>query len=187
MKVKTILKINKLVREEKIVEIGANPFLKDTKIPVNIVKSKNKYKKQNDVLVPLEAVLEKTPFAKLYITSENRILFNRIPANAKSVFMWMIFEINQGDDFVQVNRERCMKELSIKAVATYSNAIKKLIRYGMIKQTKAFDTYWINSEFVFFGSRIKKYPQRLDKVYIEEDDQEYPSNDNEKLNLLRPQ
>lgn len=187
MKVKTIIKVNKVVREEKIVNIGVNPLVKDLKIPVTTLKMKGLYKNEDGIMVPTDIVVEKTPFAKLFITPENRKLFNGIPDTAKGLFMWMIFEIKQGEDFIQINKSRCMKELSIKALNTYKTAINNLIRYGLIKDTKAVDTYWINSEFVFFGSRTKKYKNKLSKVEIKSiDEDEYPSNDNEMLNKLRP-
>ena len=56
-----------------------------------------------------------------------------------------------------------MQEVGIKAINTYNEAIKELIRYGLIKDTKAVDTFWINPEFIFNGNRVKKYPKNVIK------------------------
>lgn len=162
-KVKSITKVNKLVVEEKLVNIGSNPLAVGIEIPVVPVYSKDTYKKDEDAIVPITIFIEKTPFTKVYNTSENRKIVNNLSSRAKTLLLWIIYEVEAGKDYLWINKSRYMQEVGIKAINTYNEAIKELIRYGLIKDTKAVDTFWINPEFIFNGNRVKKYPKNVIK------------------------
>lgn len=162
-KVKSITKINKLVVEEKLVNIGSNPLAVGIEIPVVPVYLKDAYKKDEDTIVPITIFIEKTPFTKIYNTSENRKIVNNLSARAKTLLLWIIYELDAGKDYLWINKYRYMQEVGIKAINTYNEAIKELIRYGLIKDTKAVDTFWINPEFIFNGNRVKKYSKNVIK------------------------
>ncbi len=54
-----------------------------------------------------------------------------------------------------------MKEANITSINTYKKGLNDLIRYGVVSQTTIKDTFWINPEFFFKGSRTGKYPDKI--------------------------
>jgi len=118
VKVKSITKINKLVVEEKLVNIGFNPLAVGIEIPVVPVYSKDTYKKDEDAIVPITIFIEKTPFTKVYNTSENRKIVNNLSARAKTLLLWIIYELDAGKDYLWINKYRYMQEVGIKAINT---------------------------------------------------------------------
>lgn len=142
--------------------LGINPFATSLIIPIKLLKLKSIYERASeDVIIEKEANLEAIPFIKLFQTSERRIIINNFSDRSQRLFIWLMFETTTGKDYVIINKERYMKENCVKAVNTISNAIKELLRYGIIANTYIKDVYWINPDFFFNGSRIKKYPNNI--------------------------
>lgn len=178
------------VAEDKLEKkfLGKNPFIKGLNINVNKIPIKNVYKstgeKASDGSIIQEQVYSKAdamPFTKYYISSELRKIRSLITPRGKELLLWIMDELEAGKDYVEVNRKRYMKELHIKSLNTYKTAVSDLVRYGIIALTLKQDVFWINPEFMFRGSRVRKYRDNITTTLV--DDTEYP--DNEYINDLR--
>lgn len=144
-------------------DLGFNPFINSLVIPVIEKHFKEQYKKSDDVLVPVIQEVEYTEIAKLYCSAERRKITNNLSLRAKELFLWIMYEIDHGKDFLWVNKKRYMEEVEITAIDTYKNAMKELIRYGFLGLTVIQDVFWINPDLFFKGNRITKYPNKIEK------------------------
>ena len=70
--------------------------------------------------------------AKVYNKAEYRKFVAALPPAAKSLFIWLIYEIELNKDYIKINRKRYMLENSVKSVNTYKGAIDILTRYCVI-------------------------------------------------------
>ena len=150
------MKKSKTIDETKL---GINPFLSSLTIPVNIVKGKA-YKLSDDVLVKENIELEATPFTKVYISSERRKIINNLSSSAQRLLLWIMFELDEGRDWLYLNKSRYLKEQDL-TYNTYTKARDELIRYCIIYPTVVRDVFWINPDFFFQGNRIKKFKSHV--------------------------
>lgn len=143
--------------------LGINPFSISLEIKVKELELLNAYKKDDDDWMPVTNEVEDTPFTKIYITSERRIIVSNLSSAAKELYLWIMFEIDAGKDALWINKERYMLE-NHTSINTYKKALEDLIRYAIISQTVVQGVYWFNPDFFFRGDRIKKYPKNLKHV-----------------------
>jgi len=144
--------------------LGVNPFVNDLEILVREIEFKNQYKKSDDILLPVTQDIEYTEYTKLYSSSERRQITNNLTLRAKEMFLWLMYELEAGKDYIWINKVRYMNELQIKSVNTFKEAIENLTRYGYITPTIIKDVYWINPDLFFRGDRVKKYKNKLNKI-----------------------
>lgn len=170
-------KINKPKIEEE--KLPPNPFSQELQIPVVAKVLEDHYKIEPDgTKIPCEIELEYTPYAKVYATSTHRKIINNLDPCSKELFLWLIYSIEHGSDYIWLNIKRYMEECSVSR-NTYKKALEQLIRYGMLVPTGIYnDTYWINPRYFFKGSRVNKYPTKIQRVYEqrEENKKEYQFN-----------
>lgn len=143
--------------------LGINPFSISLEIKVKELELLNAYKKDGDEWMPVTNEVEDTPFTKMFITSERRIIVSNLSPAAKELYLWIMFEIDAGKDALWINKERYMLE-NHTSINTYKKALEDLIRYAIISQTVVQGVYWFNPDFFFRGDRIKKYPKNLKYV-----------------------
>lgn len=185
------MKIGNVTAVENALEkkfLGRNPFIKGLTINVNKIAIKNVYKSSGDkacdgsiIQEPVYSKADSTPFTKFYIGSELRKIRSLITPRGKELLLWIMDELEAGKDYVEINRKRYMKELHIKSLNTYKTAVSDLVRYGIIALTLKQDVFWINPEFLFRGSRVRKYKSNTIITLVDEED--YP--DNDYLNNIR--
>ncbi len=140
--------------------LGINPFSLSLEIKVKELELLNAYKKEGDNWMPVTNEIEDTPFTKMFITAERRIIVSNLSPAAKELYLWIMFEIDAGKDALWINKERYMLE-NHTSINTYKKALEDLIRYAIISQTVVQGVYWFNPDFFFRGDRIKKYPKNL--------------------------
>ena len=140
--------------------LGVNPFINNLLITVNQVAYENIYKEAGGLLLPMTFEMEASKFTKVFISSEKRILVSKLIPSAKVVLLWIIFEIDAGEDYLWINRERCLSENDI-SLNTYKKAIDDLVKNGLITFTTVKEIYWINPNFFFHGDRIRKYKNNV--------------------------
>lgn len=140
--------------------LGINPFSLSLEIKVKELELLNAYKKEGDDWMPVTNEIEDTPFTKMFITAERRIIVSNLSPAAKELYLWIMFEIDAGKDALWINKERYMLE-NHTSINTYKKALEDLIRYAIISQTVVQGVYWFNPDFFFRGDRIKKYPKNL--------------------------
>lgn len=140
--------------------LGINPFSISLEIKVKELELLNAYKKDGDDWLPVTNEVEDTPYTKMFITSERRIIISNLSPAAKELYLWIMFEIDAGKDALWINKERYMLE-NHTSINTYKKALEDLIRYAIISQTVVQGVYWFNPDFFFRGDRIRKYPKNL--------------------------
>lgn len=142
-------------------DLGYNPFLNSLQIPVRKIIDTKSYKLDEGVLINNQIKLEYTPFTKVFNTSEHRIIVNNLSDKSQRLYLWIIYEIEAGKDYLWVNIDRYMEEQNIKSINTVKNALQELVRYGILNMTVVKNVYWINPDFFFNGNRISKFKQNL--------------------------
>lgn len=138
--------------------LGENPFINGLLIPVNRIRGKN-YSLSDDVLIKELIELEATPYTKLFVSSERRKIINHLSSSAQRLLLWVMFELDEGKDWLYLNKTRYLKEQDL-SYNTYTKARDELIRYCIIYPTVVKDVFWINPDFFFQGNRIKKYKNK---------------------------
>jgi hypothetical protein len=156
------------VDESKLIH---NPFANDLFIPVRSFKTKAEYLSAQEVKdgivskihkIEEENVLEQESFTKVYNRSVFRLdVFSRTE-KARSLFLWLLYEIDSGKDFIWINQERYMLEATV-SINTFKEALKELsLNRVVIPVGIGYPNYyWINPTYFFSGSRINKYPNCL--------------------------
>lgn len=147
--------------------LGKNPFLNSLEVVVSSVKSDNKYKVHDrhsgdDAIYELASYdYEYTPYCKIFIDSDRRLLISELSPRGKDLFLWIVYEAKRNKDYLWLNKKRYMKESRVKSLNTYKEALNELIRFGIIVRAVPTDTYWLNPHYFFNGNRITKFPENI--------------------------
>lgn len=142
--------------------LGVNPFLGNLEILVSEVAYKNQYKKDKDGdMIPIISEVESESKCSLFVSSQKRLKANRLSPRAKELYLWLLYEADNGKDYMWLNRVRYMSENDISSVTTYRSALKEVIMAGIITRSVVNGVYWINPDFFYNGNRIIKFPKNL--------------------------
>lgn len=169
--VKTItVKSDLSVKELNPDSLGKNPFIDSLVIKVNRMPVSGQYKATKEIaadgkpmMLPVEIEIESDTHCKVYNDSKRRKLMVELSKPGKELFLWLIYEVEGGKDYVWINKVRYLKENGIRSPNTYRAAITNLIFNGYIVKTLASDVYWINPSLFFNGSRKGKFPKNVVK------------------------
>lgn len=97
----------------------------------------------------------------LYTHHSYRKHIAKMSPNAKSLFLWLMYDITTGDEVIWINSIRYMKESSV-AINTFKKSITELCKAAVIYPIENLQNmYWLNPRLFFKGSRVKKYPDNL--------------------------
>lgn len=142
-------------------ELGKNPFLNDFQIPIRRIKTKDTGEDGIPVFGHYDLELqEKT---SLYIDKEFRKSLCGLSGTASQIMLWVMQKIENGEDYIWIKRETCMKELEIKSANTYRSAIRKLCANNVLGAIYGVpDVFWTNPKIYFKGSRHKVFPDKVD-------------------------
>lgn len=140
----------------------------DFKILINRLKDKHKGVMVGGLFVPIEVEFERDEYTKIYIKSENRKIVAGLSPTAKSLFLWLVYEVESGKDFLWVNKRRYMEENGVSSINTYKKAISELAEHLFVCASVVKDVYWVNPRLMFCGSRINKYPDRVAQYKIKQ-------------------
>ena len=105
-------------------------------------------------------LLEDTPFTKVFTKAGLRLHINALTPNAKSVYLWIMYELDPNVDYLEINKKRYVQECNSN-YKLLSDGLKELIDAAIIIATTVNDTYWINPLLLFKGDRLKKYPEHI--------------------------
>ncbi len=154
------------VDESKLVH---NPFAMELIVPIRSFKSKAEYLSAQEVKEGIvtkihkleeECILEKEEFTKVYNKSAFRLHIFERSEKARSLYLWLIYEIDSSKDYLWINKERYMKEADV-SLNTFKAALEELSLNQIITPTIYPEYFWINPTFFFNGNRINKYPNNL--------------------------
>lgn len=113
------------------------------------------------VVVRNEVDVEQEHYTKLFHMSEMRKFVGGLKPSSKSLFLWLLYEVDCGKDYLWINKDRYMLENNVSSINTYKGAIKELSRYLFICPTSFKDVYFINPAIFFNGSRVNKYSDKV--------------------------
>ena len=145
--------------------LGVNPCVNSGfVIPVNKLEFVDQYKLEADgTFLPLKLEVEAIPYSKIYVTSDRRLIISNLSPSTKELFLWILYEIESGKDYLWINKDRFMLE-NHTSLNTYKKALDELIRYALLAFTVVKDVYWINPDFFFKGDRVSKYPKNIKHI-----------------------
>lgn len=151
--------------------MGVNPFINDLRITVTKIVTETELvgiRKNEEVVVEVvgeAAILNKfyaevENYTKIFQAAEHRKALSLLPARAKELVIWLIFEMKPSKDYVIINIERYKKENRCSH-STYLRAINDLWKANIVAPTTWQAVYWVNPAFMFNGNRINKYKDNL--------------------------
>lgn len=150
-----------IINEESL---GSNPFIGSLVVLVNRISLDGKFKKDDEVLVPLELDVEYTPSCKVYADSGRRNVMIALTPRAKDLLLWFIYEVKNNKDWLWLNKKRYMEECGLQSVNTYKSALNDLIKHNFIGLTVIKDVFWINPHYIFNGNRVKCFQKQVKQV-----------------------
>jgi len=113
--------------------------------------------------IPISRVVEQDKYSKVYNEAGFRLHIMSMSSRARDLFLWITYELESGKDWLWINKQRYMDECTV-SLNTYKGAIEDITKAWVITPTIYQDTYWINPRFIFNGSRINKYSNKLIEV-----------------------
>lgn len=154
-------RVNPMKEELKLLQ--NNPFVsKEFIIRIRKRIEVRKFVRDKDGdLVHAQYDQEIQPSTRVYISSEIRQRIALLSHPAAALFLWILYETQEGKDYVVVNRQRYVKEHCHKTDTQIKQALFDLTRYQFVTPTILHDVYWINPRYLFNGNRILKYRSRL--------------------------
>lgn len=116
------------------------------------------------IQVPDKYYLDRTPSTKVFMTVGVKEKVYGLSERAKCLYLYLLYNLKQNKDYVQINQENYMLKNNIKSVNTFKEAKKELINADFILPASTYKTvFWINPNYIFPGSRTKKYEHAIDK------------------------
>ena len=110
----------------------ANPLIQsDFEIIVREMKSRD-FTLSDEVagLIPKKYVVEQYQITKVYHNPNYRIMIANLSPGAKSLFLWLVYEVDPGKDYIAINKLRYMKE---NRLIFCGNRMKKYPEYVKVK------------------------------------------------------
>lgn len=140
-----------------------NPFTNTLVIETRTLTNNTQFIQDEGILNHVTYTVETDPITKLYTNSNKRLEVNKLPPQASKMFLWIMYTIEAGKDYLWINKERVMKEMDISSINTFKKCIEELVSHQIIHVTAIKDTYWINPTYFFKGDRSRKYPKNIVK------------------------
>lgn len=142
--------------------LGSNPLVGDDfVIRISKIAHKGGFKKDGEDWLPLDYDLERDKKVFVYTHRSLRESISALSGLAKGLFLWLLYEVEYGRDYIDLKKDRYMFENGLKSEWSYRKGRNELIRYKIICPTVVRGVYWINPAYFFAGSRSKKYPSRV--------------------------
>ena len=144
-------------------ELINNPFVKPLLIDVTEITSSDTFElSEEGTFVNKIFYQEKVQKIELYYTKGVGDLVAKLSDKAQRLLFHIFYTLDRGKDYTQLNQEHFSRRNNVKSDSTYYNAIKELTMHGFITRTQFPTVYWINPEYFFPGSRVRKFPDNLD-------------------------
>jgi hypothetical protein len=140
--------------------VGLNPLAETLEIEASkkAYQVKNKFGDADEIRYELEA----QPYTKVYAVKGGRKSVDDLELRSKELYLYLLYNLDTGQDVVWLDREWYMERMRIKSVNTYKDAIRGLCEGLFIYPHSSLkDVYWINPAYFFRGSRLSKYPSKV--------------------------
>lgn len=140
--------------------IGINPFTK--KLEIFITKKKQEVVNKFGNVDVKDYELEYSKYTKVFDVPGDKKLLSMMPIRSKELYLFIMYSLTAGEDYVWVDKAGYMKTMGITSVNTYKTAIRGLCDANIIYPHHWIrDLFWINPQYFFKGSRINKYPKNI--------------------------
>lgn len=149
-----------IIDESRLIK---NPYEYTLVIPVSKYTNPKEFIKQGEdgIVVNSSFYLERVQSAKLFYSTGAKEYVYNLSDKAQRLYLYILYNLLNNKDYVQINKENYMTKNGIKAENTYREALKELIRYNFLCLTEYKTVFWINPNLFFCGNRIKKYPSNI--------------------------
>lgn len=153
--------------------IGSNPLAESLHI--------TGHKKIKDVINKfgnadkLETKLDGDKCVKIYEVSGYKAKMMKLNIRSKEMLLYIYHIVKYKQDYILLDREDYMKAHEITSINTFKKAIVSLCneKYIYPHHLPEFkDVYWINPAYFFKGSRLAKYPHKVNYTDKEVEDEE---------------
>ena len=118
---------------------------------INIINELNDNPFTNNSLVDTDK------YTKVYTNPKYRKIIISLPSSSKTLYLWFIYVLISGQDYVYFNKKLFMQESSISSINTIKTALSGLIDNRIIAISSVKDYYYINPLYFYSGDRVKKY------------------------------
>jgi len=100
-----------------------------------------------------------SPSCRIYVDAALNEDRNNLSLRSKEMLLWLIGRLRSGEDVVLIVPDNYMALFDIASVSTVRKAIQGLIKADIIAKTDVRNVYFINANYLFRGSRIRKWPE----------------------------
>lgn len=146
--------------------VEQNPFAKSLHIRVTKIADGKRFKLDADgVMMPDSYLLDRAVKASIYYVQDMRKAVAALSPVAKSLYLYLIYSLKSGIDYVPIDVAAFKDENGIKSMTSVSLAKKELMESNFIVKSSVQSVYFINPEVMFCGSRPDKYPDRVEVKY----------------------
>ena len=158
-------KIIQQCKQAKSMQI--NPLIGDWfKIHYSLKEDQNNYVKHHSeniaVKLPKIYKVERQQSTKLLKSAKNRQTVAKLLPAAKALLIYIMFQVEQNQDFVIIDKKEFMSENKI-SLNTYKVALSQMIEQRFIKESEIKHVYFINPLYIFAGNRLNKYAMHTKK------------------------
>ena len=156
------------MKTTKTNKLIANPFVTDTLL-ISTYELDNEYTllNQNDLKdgvytgtvnkIKIKRKIDSDKCTKIYTNPAYRVNIFALPTPSKILYLWFIYVLTVGEDYVYLNKKLYMQESGISSINTIKTALSGLIDNKIIAVSPVKDYYYINPLYFYAGDRIKKY------------------------------
>lgn len=143
--------------------LKVNPFVEALSIDVTRVVNDSQHNIVDGVLHPVCYDVERKQSARIFYDLFYKDKMSQLSSSAQRMLIYILCNLQQGQDWVYVNKDRYMQKNGLTSVNTARKGLTELWDNGFISPTAAYpnDVYWINPTIFFSGSRIAKYPTKV--------------------------
>jgi len=146
---------------------GVNPFLSNFELFVAKVDNTGLYKKDKEGdLLPKSYIVERDKKVNVYVNSVYRKVIANLSNNGKCLFLHILYELDSGKDYIEINKDRYMRENDVKSLNTFKSSVAELKKLGIISEIVDMKwLYFINPRFFFCGNRVEVFSKYV-KEYV---------------------
>lgn len=156
------------MKSSEIDKLKANPFVTDTLLIgtyeidkeynfLNAGNLKDGVYTGNINTIKIKEKVDSDKCTKIYTNSAYRVNIFSLPTPSKILYLWFIYVLYPGRDYVYLNKKLYMLESNISSVNTVKTALSGLIDNKIIALSPVKNYYYINPLYFYSGSRVKKY------------------------------
>jgi hypothetical protein len=135
-----------------------NPFLHALEIPAIYKLNPTEYIKEGGTILSTK-IIDKSTRCSVY-TDSLFSWFPKIPTAAKDMVLWIAAHLPFEQTYLEMEMEKYCKEMEI-AQSTFYACRVAILNHLIIPRTSRKNTYWVNPEYLYKGSRIKNFGAQI--------------------------